>query len=251
MVSDKPAAVHSVHTKPNRSLFVIDVATGNLQQIETGGDAIMPNWSPNGHRIAFWFVADGKLGEIATIPAAGGQPVVVASDAASDWNPVWSPDGKFLYFASDRSGNMNFWRIAIDEKTGQALGEPESVSTPSKYCRHITFSRDGKTLGYVRYESQSNLQSLPFDPKTLKISGEPVWITRGDREISNPSLSPNGEEFVLRMPSRTQEDLGIISKHGSPPRTLTNDKFRERLPRWSPDGKKIAFHTDRSGKYQI
>jgi serine/threonine protein kinase len=251
VVSTRAAAVHTVHTVPNSALYVLDVATQAKARIETGGDAIMPSWSPNGHRIAFWFVADGKLGEIATVPANGGKPVTVASDEASDWNPVWSPDGKYLYFASDRKGNMNFWRIRIDEKTGTALGDAEAVGSPSKYCRHITFSRDGKTLGYVRYESQSNLQSISFDPKTLKAATEPTWITRGDREISNPSLAPDGREFVVRMPTRSQEDIGILNRDGSNPRTLTSDKFRERLPRWSPDGKKIAFHTDRTGKYQI
>ncbi|HEX8251316.1 MAG TPA: protein kinase [Pyrinomonadaceae bacterium] len=251
VVSDKAAAIHTVHTVPNSTLWTIDVATGNKQQIETKGDAIMPNWSPNGDRIAFWFVANGKLGEIATIPAAGGEPVVIASDEASDWNPVWSPDGKYLYFASDRLGNMSLWRVAIDEKTGVAQGAPESVQTPSKYCRHITFSRDGKTLGYIRYESQSNLQSIPFDPKILKTTGEVTWITRGDKEIGNPDLAPNGEQFVVRQPTRTQEDLVVFDKNGGNWRSLMNDKFRERIPRWSPDGSQIAFYTDRSGKYQI
>ncbi|MDQ3801328.1 MAG: protein kinase [Acidobacteriota bacterium] len=252
VVSDKAAAIHTVHTVPNSALWVIDAGSGDKRQIETGGDAIMPNWSPNGHRIAFWFVADGKLGEIATVPADGGEPVVVASsDAASDWNPVWSPDGKYLYFASDRSGNMSFWRVAIDEETGAAQGAPESVPTPSKYCRHITFSRDGRTLGYVRYESQSNLQSIAFDPKTLKTTGEASWITRGDKEIGNPDLSPDGETFVARQPTRTQEDLVIFDKNGGNWRSLMSDKFRERIPRWSPDGSQIAFFSDRSGKYQI
>ena len=251
VVSDKAAAIHTVHTVPNSTLWVIDVASGNKQQIETKGDAIMPNWSPNGERIAFWFVADGKLGGIATVPATGGEPVVVASDEASDWNPVWSPDGKYLYFASDRSGSMSFWRVAIDEKTGAAQGAAESVQTPSKYCRHITFSRDGKTLGYIRYESQSNLQSIPFDPKTLKTTGEVTWITRGDKEIGNPDLAPHGEAFVVRQPTRTQEDLVVFDKNGGNWRSLMNDKFRERIPRWSPDGSQIAFYTDRSGKYQI
>ncbi len=251
VVSDKAAAIHTVHTVPNSSLFVIDVATGARQKIETNGDAILPNWSPNGHRIAFWFVTEGKLPAIATIPAAGGTPVIVAENDAADWNPVWSPDGKFLYFGSDRNGNMNFWRIRIDEKTGISEGEPESVPTPSKYCRHLTFSRDGKILGYVRYESQSNLQTLDFDPKTLKASSEPTWVTRGDREISHPNLSADGEKYVLRIPTRTQEDIGIIGRDGSSQRMLTNDKFRDRLPRWSPDGSKIAFQTDRTGKYQI
>jgi serine/threonine protein kinase len=251
VVSDKAAAIHTVHTVPNSALWVIDAATGDRRQIETGGDAIMPSWSPNGHRIAFWFVAGGKLGEIATVPAEGGEPVVVASDEASDWNPVWSPDGKYLYFASDRSGNMSFWRVAIDEKTGAAQGAPESVPTPSKYCRHITFSRDGRTLGYVRYESQSNLQAIAFDPKTLKTTGEASWITRGDKEIGNPELSPDGETFVVRQPTRTQEDLVIFDKTGGNWRNLMSDKFRERIPRWSPDGSQIAFFSDRSGKYQI
>lgn len=251
VVSDKAAAIHTVHTVPNSALWVIDVSTGTKHQLDTGGDAIMPNWSPSGERIAFWFVADGKLGEIATVPATGGEPVVIASDAASDWNPVWSPDGKYLYFASDRSGSMSFWRVAIDEKTGQAQGEPEGVGTPSKYCRHITFSRDGKTLGYVRYESQSNLQAIAFDPKTLKTVGEVNWITRGDKEIGNPDLSPDGETFVVRQPTRTQEDLVIFDKNGGNWRSLMNDKFRERIPRWSPDGSQIAFFSDRSGKYQI
>ncbi len=251
VVSDKAAAIHTVHTIPNSSLWIIDVADGKKQKIETNGDAIMPNWSPNGDRIAFWFVADGKLPEIATVPATGGEPVVIAADDFSDWNPVWSPDGKYLYFASDRSGNMNLWRVAIDEKSGAQHGEPESITAPSKYCRHITFSRDGKTLAYVRYESQSNVQSIAFNPKTLKTSGEVNWVTRGDREIGNPQLSPNGKEFVARNPTRTQEDLVIFDKNGGSWRNLMNDKFRERFPRWSTDGKQIAFHSDRGGKYQI
>jgi eukaryotic-like serine/threonine-protein kinase len=256
VVSDKAAAVHTVHTVPNGSLFVIDVAAATRRKLETGGDAIMPNWSPNGHRIAFWFVAEGRPPDIATIPAEGGEPVVIADFAgeeghSADWNPVWSPDGKYLYFASDRGGSMNFWRVAIDEKTGRTLDEPESVSTPSKYCRHLTFSRSGKRLAYVRYESLSNLQSIAFDPKTLKVAGQVNWITRGDREISNPDLSPDGQQFVARGPTRTQEDLVLLDRGGGNWRYLTDDKFRERVPRWSPDGSRIAFSSDRSGKYQI
>jgi Tol biopolymer transport system component/predicted Ser/Thr protein kinase len=251
VVSDKAAAIHTVHTVPNSSLWAVDLKTGEKQKLETRGDAIMPNCSPNGYRIAFWYVADGKLPNIATIPADGGEPVIIAESDASDWNPVWSPDGKYLYFSSDRKGSMNLWRVSVDEKTGAQLGEPESVTTPSKYLRHITVSRDGKTIGYVRYESQSNVQGISFDTKTLKVTGEAAYITRGDREVGNPVLAPDGELFVARNPTRTQEDLVVFDKKGENWRNLTDDKFRERLPRWSPDGKKIAFHTDRSGQYQI
>ncbi len=252
VLSDRPSALHTSHTIANSRLWTIDAASGERRQLETKGDAVMPSWSPGGQRIAFWFVADGNPGEIATVPADGGDPVIIASDAAAaDWNPVWSPDGKYLYFASNRRGNMNFWRVPVDEKTGEQLGAPESVSMPSKYSRHLAISRDGKRLGYVRYESNSNLQSLAFDPKTLKTAGEANWITRGNIEISNPQLSPNGEEFLIRNPDNVQEDLAVFDRDGKNWRSLTKDRFHERNPRWSPDGKQVAFQTDRTGKYQI
>lgn len=251
IVSDRAAAIHSVHTVANSSLWQIDVASGTKERIETGGDAIMPKASPNGHRIAFWFASEQNSGEIATIPAAGGEPMIVASNVSADWNPVWSPDGRYLYFASNRGGNMNFWRIAINEETGVTTGEPEPVPTPSKYCRHISLSRDGKMLAYVRYESRSNLLGFAFDPAELKMNGPVEWITRGNNEISYPDLSPDGRSFVVRVPGLTTEDLVIMDRHGNNRRSITSDEFAERFPRWSPDGRRIAFHSNRTGRYQI
>ncbi|HEX8247511.1 MAG TPA: protein kinase [Pyrinomonadaceae bacterium] len=251
VVSDKAADVATSHSIPNSSLWIIDVETGNKSRLDTKGDAVQPSWSPNGKRIAFWFVEEGKLGDIATVSAAGGEPVRVTKDEIMDWNPVWSPDGKYVYFGSDRSGHMNIWRVAVDEETGAVSGEPEAVPTPSTYIRHLAFSRDGKTLAYIRYETQSNLQTIGFDPEQLKTVGETNMITRGNRQVSTPALSPNGEDYVLRYPSKIHEDIAIFSREGTNLRYLTSDSFRDRTPRWSPDGKHIAFASDRSGKYQI
>ena len=53
-----------------------------------------------------------------------------------DWNPVWSPDGRFLFFSSDRGGSMNLWRVPIDERTGATLGPPEALSAPTSSAAH-------------------------------------------------------------------------------------------------------------------
>jgi len=233
------------------ALWVVSLKTG-AKRLLTQSDAIQPSWSPHGHRIAYWFLPPNVgRSDIATIPSGGGNAVVVTRDAATNWNPVWSPDGKFLYFASDRRGNMSFWRVEIDEQTGAVRGEPEVVGTPSTFSRHLSFSRDGKRLLYVQTSQQSNIKAIEFNPKTGKVTGEPFWVTRGDRQISRPELSPDGKQFVMRLQRRTQDDLAVVNRDGSNWRDITNDQFFDRYPRWSPDGRSIVFTSDRSGNYEI
>jgi eukaryotic-like serine/threonine-protein kinase len=246
---DQPTVRPAVGTG---ALSIVNVATGSKRELAKI-EASFPTWSPNGHRIAYWFYSGTfSRREIATIPASGGEPVVVAKDfAVSNWNPVWSPDGKYLYFVSSKAGSMSFWRVPIDEITGEALDEPEAVATPSKYSRHLTFSRDGKRLVYVQTNDQSNIQGVDFDPVEGKAMGDPFWITQGDREIARAELSPDGTRFVLRLNRRTQEDVVTVSRDGRDWRDVTDDEPFDRYIRWSPDGKQIAFGSDRNGGSQI
>jgi eukaryotic-like serine/threonine-protein kinase len=233
------------------ALMIVDVGTGAQRQL-TQNDAMQPSWSPNGSRIAFWFnPPNAGRGDIGTISKAGGEIEIITKDGSTNWNPVWSPDGKFLYFASDRSGNMSFWRVPIDEETGKLLGEPEAVSTPATFNRHLNFSRSGKRLIYVQTDRRANIQAVKFDLERGKTVGEPLSITRGDNRVVRPELSPDGSRFVMRLLRGTQEDIVIVQRDGTNWRDLTNDKFFDRYPRWSPDGKRIAFTSDRSGRYEI
>ena len=235
-----------------QGLHVIDVGSGERRKL-SDAEASFPAWSPHGHRIAYWFYT-GTYGrrEIATVPAGGGEPVIVAKDfSVSNWNPVWSPDGKYLYFVSSRTGSVNFWRVAIDEMTGIAAGEPEPVVSPSTYSRHLTFSRDGKRMIYVQTNNQSNIQGVEMDMAGLSTVGSPFWITQGDREVSRAELSPDGSQFVMRLIKKTQDDIATVSRDGKEWRDITNDEPFDRYVRWSADGKRLAFSSDREGGAEV
>ena len=231
-------------------IWIIDVATGG-RRLLTNVDAMQPSWSPDGKMIAYWFMpaASGR-GDVAIMPATGGEPIIITNDGTTNWNPVWAPNGKYLYFASDRGGSMGFCRIAIDAN-GRPTSDIQSVGTPSKSSRHLAFSRDGKRLIYVSTENRSNIQAVKIEKDSLKRLGEPFWITSGDRQVSRPELSPDGTRFVFRLPRRTQDDIATLDSSGGDPRDVTNDTAFDRYPRWSPDGKQIAFTSDRSGAYDI
>ena len=229
-------------------LYVIDLTTGQSRKL-IESDATEPDWSPNGHRIAFWHMAEGGHRDIRTVSVDGGTPLSVTDDAELDWSPTWSPDGRYLYFSSNRRGATNVWRVAIDEETGETRGDPEPVTAETTAtAQHVSFSSDGRRLAYASSVTTQNLWRVPFDPETETIVENPIAVTEGSQPLYHPQVSPDGDWIVV---AENNEDLFIVKSDGSELRRLTDDDYRNREPRWSPDGTSIAFQSDRGGTYDI
>ncbi|HEV7517757.1 MAG TPA: protein kinase, partial [Thermoanaerobaculia bacterium] len=230
-------------------IFLVNVATGARRSLGVA-DGVQPSWSPHGWRIAFWGIAQQVAHRaIWTLAANGRTPVTVVDDAYYNWSPVWSPDGRFLYFASNRGGSMNLWRVAIDERSGEVHGSPEPITTPSEWSALPSFSRDGRHLLYATNDDRSFVEQVPVDPEHGRVSGPPALVFQGARSIQTCDISPDGAWLVLWAGS-PQDDLLLVRQDGSDLRQLTNDPARDRAPAWSPDGRQILFYSNRSGKYE-
>ena len=233
-------------------LWTVTVNTGEARKIDAG-DAVLASWSPRNQRIAFTRRLGGpnERGGVWTIPATGGEPTRVTGERERGWNPAWSPDGRFLYFVSDRGGSMNLWRAPIDEASGTAQGEPEPITTPAPYLAHVSPSADGKHLVYTAALVTANIQRVAFDPVSASVTGDPYWVTTGSRRWSAPDPSADGEWVAFYSLTQPEGDLYVARPDGTGLRQITSDTSVDRLPRWSPDGRWIACFADRTGRIEV
>ena len=230
-------------------LWLVEPAGGRKRLLRKD-DAVQPQWSPSGRHIAFWAIDLDGHRDIWTLPAAGGQAVRITRDEYLNWNPVWSPDGAYLYFCSNRGGSSAIWRVPIKESTGEARGAPELIRTPAPYTAHLSFSRDGRRMAYVHQVTTGRLCTVKFDPLLESVLSEPKEITQSSKGAARPALSPDGKWLAFNS-TEQQEHLFVVGADGSGLRQLTNDAYRNRGPRWSPDGKRLAFFSTRTGDWEI
>ena len=241
-------------------LWVVDTRTGAskpLVQPRVGGpdfgrqsDAVQPSWSPNGKRIAFWGLSTWfAQRDIWTIDPDAPQPkktvVRVTTDSALHWNPVWSPDGKYLYYGSDRDGTLNLWRVPMDQESGKPLGTAEPVSLPASVSGNFAFSQNGD-MAFVAVTRSYRLFALPFDASTAE-TGAAQFLFGGTEEILTFQPSPDGKTIAYTTGGGVQEDVFVADANGTRVRQLTNDAAKDRSVSWSPDGKTLYFYSNRDG----
>ena len=170
----------------------------------------------------------------------------VAPSKRTERDPMWI--GNDIYFVSDRDGVLNLYKFEIDtEETGQITQHTKwDVRWASSDNDHqIVYELDGELRIYdIATKTDRDISiTVPHDGLAMRPSRYSAA-----KNVEDFELSPKGERalFVARG------DVFTVPMEKGPTRNLTNSSdAHDRWARWSPDGRKIAFVSDRSGEDQI
>jgi TolB protein len=160
----------------------------------------------------------------------------ITDEPANDAQPVLSPDGKRIAFASDRGGQWDIWVAQADGRNAAQL-----TTTPWPEL-HPSWSPDGKQLVYCRinpHEGRGELWTCPLDnPGEKRFIGEglfPSWSPQGDR-IAYQRSKHRGSRWFGIWTLKLENNQTLF------PTEIAADPGRSFIaPAWSKDGRQIVF----------
>jgi hypothetical protein len=187
--------------------------------------------------------------EAATPPASAGTVLLKGGALGGDLNigPAISPDGRLIAFLSER-GLFSIDLFVADAGTGKILRKLTSTASQPHFASLQFIHSAG---GWDRESRRLALATVVAGRATLAIfdveTGQRVQEIRLSEvdEIFNPTFSPDGRSVALTGMKAGLTDLYIVDLQTSGLRPLMSDPFADLQPAWSPDGRYIAFATDR------
>jgi dipeptidyl aminopeptidase/acylaminoacyl peptidase len=236
------------HAKRTTRIWMMDADGTHARELTHGDADTSPHFSPDGKSIAFL-----RSDNLYLLPLAGGEAKQLTTLSTGISDPLWSPDGKSIAFASDV-----YPECGADDACNQKIadrwskGKLQAHMSDSLLYRHWTEWRDGKTTHtlLVDVESQKVRDLTPgrFDfpgfqlggPLQYAFSPDSSELTVASNHDAEPASSTNNDLWVIDLKSATPTPRNI---------TAANHGY-DNSPQYSPDGKFIAYRTQKTPAYE-
>ncbi|MHC4939795.1 MAG: S41 family peptidase [Planctomycetota bacterium] len=204
--------------------------------------------SPNEKEVAFTV-----RGELFCASIEHGTTRRLTATASQERSPSWAPDGKTIYFAGERDGAWNLYKVSLsrpeDEYFFRATAlkeEPVLIGEDESFQPRV--SPDGKRIAYLHNRDEIRV----FD-----IASKNAWtVVPADRNYSYSDgdigfdWSPDSKwlAFTVSLEGRWLESIGVVDAEGKQLVDMTRSGYWEWRPRWSPDGRALLFISNRLGR---
>lgn len=204
-----------------------------------GSINLSPVWSPDARSIAFTSFMNGYPDLFRLFPFERQRPVqTLASFVGINSSPGWSPDGRFLALTLSKDGNPEIYVLTVATGVLQRLTRHAGIDTEPAWAptgQQIAFVSDraGQPRIFVMDRDGANVRQIT----TGGFHTQPRW-------------SPKGDSIVYTQRAGTH-DLWAISPSGSTPRPLTSGQGDNQGATWAPDGRHLAFQSNRNGRWQV
>ena len=223
------------------------------------GAELYPSFSPDGSQMAFTWAGPKQDNQDIYVQLIGsGSPLRLTNDPLSDYNPVWSPDGRWIAFFRGQPPAPTGIRNR-ELRLIPPLGGPERKLADIRGHDFPALSFDNIAATYVAWSSDSKslvVTDSPGEgqPDALFVvsleSGEKRRLTNPQPPLAadtTPAVSPDGRSLVfLRRTSWGSGELHLLSLGNGvtadgEPRRLTLAELRADYPAWLPDSNEIIF----------
>lgn len=238
-------------------LFSLLVFSSNLTQAQNNPLWLRyPALSPDGQKICFAYKGDLWL-----VSSSGGNAQVLTNHVAVDRQPVWSPDGKTIAFASERHGNFDVFTIPAQG------GEAKRITSHSNPELPSAFSADGKLIYFYGFRmDEANNAQFPSGalPETYVVNangGNPKVAISTGSQLAKPNADGTKllfqdrkgyeDEYRKHHQSSVTRDIWIFDVKNNTYNMVSDFKGEDREPVWSPDEQSIYWLSEKSGSFNV